>query len=108
MEPNEHETEHDDFSYFWDQDTYNPVTHEAMFYIHFKRRGEKKREKVFTYDWRLWGIAELKDILEEVGFSKSLVYWEGTDEDGDGNGEFTVTEEGEDCESWVAYIVGIK
>ena len=33
-EANEEETEHDDFSYFWDQDSYDPVTNEAMFYIH--------------------------------------------------------------------------
>ena len=45
MEPNEEETVHDDprFSYFWDQDSYDPVTHEALFYIHFKRPGEPKR-----------------------------------------------------------------
>ena len=41
MEPNEQETEHDDFSYFWDQDSFHPLTHEAMFYIHIKRNGEE-------------------------------------------------------------------
>ena len=108
MEPNEHETIHDDYSYYWDQDTYNPVTHEAMFYIHFKRKGEKKRREVFTYDWRLWSLAELRELMQEAGFRSSYVYWEGTDEDGDGNGEFTRTEEGDDAESWVAYVVGHK
>ena len=63
--PTSTETEHDDYSYYWDQDSYHPLTNEAMFYIHFKRKGEKKREKVFTYDWRLWGIAEFKDLLLE-------------------------------------------
>ena len=58
----------------------------------------------FTYDWRLRSIPELKDILEEVGF-KCTVYWEGTDEDGEGDGEFEPAEQGEDCESWVAYLV---
>jgi len=105
---NEQETEHDTFSYFWDQDTFNPVTHEGMFYIHFKRKGEKKREKVFTYDWRLWSIPEIRDIMTEVGFSKTHIYWEGTDENGEGNGEFSPTEEGEECESWIAYIIGEK
>jgi hypothetical protein len=32
---------HKDFSYLWDQDSFNPITHEAMFYIHFKRKREK-------------------------------------------------------------------
>lgn len=108
MEANEHETEHDDFSYFWDQDSYHPLTNEAQFYIHFKLKGEKKREKVFSYNWRLWSIAEIKDLLEDAGFRQSVVYWEGTDEDGDGDGIYSRTEEGEECESYVAYVIGIK
>ena len=56
----------------------------------------------------MWGIAEIRDVLDDAGFSKTYVYWEGTDSDGEGNGEFTLTEEGEECESWVAYIVGAK
>ena len=52
----------------------------------------------------MWSIPELKDILEEVGFKKVHVYWEGTDEDGDGDGEFKRVEKGEDCESWIAYL----
>lgn len=108
QEPNENETEYDDFSYFWDQDTWNPVTHEAQFYIHFKRKGEPKREKVFSYDWRMWSLPELRDLLKEVGFSQVKIYWEGTDEDGDGNGEFALTTEGDQCESWVAYVVAVK
>ena len=108
LEPNEHETEYKDYSYYWDQDTYDPISNESMFYIHFKRKGEARREKVFTYDWRLWSIREIRDLLSEVGFSKSHIYWEGTDDDGDGNGVFSKTEVGEDCESWVAYIVGEK
>lgn len=109
-EPNEEETEHEDsgFSYFWDQDSFDPVTNHAQFYIHFKRKGEKKREQVFSYDWRMWSIPELRDILDEVGFKNVHVYWEGSDEDGDGNGEFTRVTEGEACEGWVAYIVAEK
>jgi len=105
MEPNEEETEHKGYSYFWDQDTYNPVTNEALYYIHFKRDGEKKREKCFVYDWRMWSIAELTDLLKEVGFSKVSVYWEESDEDGDGNGEFKPSTKGDDAEAWIAYIV---
>jgi hypothetical protein len=108
LEPNEEETEHDDFSYFWDQDSYNPVTNEATFHIHFKRPGEARRERVFSYDWRMWSIAELRDLLTEAGFSKTLVYWEGSDDEGEGNGEFTISEVGDECETWLAYVVGVK
>lgn len=109
-EANEEETidEEEGYSYFWDQDSYNPVTGEAQFYIHFRRNGEKRRERVFSYDWRLWSLPELRDLLKEAGFRSSHIYWEGTDEDGSGNGEFTPTTEGEECESWIAYIVAEK
>ncbi len=107
-EANEEETVHKSFSYFWDQDSYDPLSNEAMFYIHFKRKGEKKREKVFTYDWRMWSIPELRDLMAEVGFKKTHVYWEGTDKDGEGDGVFTRTEKGEECQAWVAYVVGEK
>lgn len=103
--PNEHETTYPTFSYYWDQDSYNPITHEAMYYIHFKRPGEKKREKVFTYDWRMWSIAELRDLCAEVGFKKTTVYWEGTDRNGEGNGIFKPSEQGEICDAWVAYVI---
>ena len=108
MEPNIHETEFEDFSYYWDQDSFDPLTHEAQFYIHFKRKGEKRREQVFSYDWRLWSLAEIKDLLEEVGFKKVDFYWEGNEEDGSGNGVFEKVTKGERCEAWVAYVVGEK
>lgn len=103
------EFEEENFSYYWDQDTYNPVTNYAQFYIHYQRPGEPKRERVFAYDWRVWSIPELRDIMEEVGFKTSRVYWEGTDDEGEGDGEYYLTEEGEaNCESWVAYIAACK
>ena len=79
-----------------------------MFYIHFKPKGKKKVKKVFSYDWRLYSIPEIKDLLKEVGFERSQVYWEGTDKNGEGDGNFTPATEGEDCESWIAYIVAEK
>jgi len=103
-EPNEEKRKIDEFNYFWDQKSFNPVTHEALFYIHFQRKGEPKRKKVFTYDWRMWSIPELRDILHEVGFKRTTIYWEGTGRDGEGNGVFTKTEKGDDSNAWVAYI----
>lgn len=107
-EPVEEETESEGFSYFWDQDSFDPVTNFAQFYIHFKRKGEKKREKVFSYDWRMWSISEIREMMMEVGFKETAVMWEGTDSDGEGDGKFKKVEKGEHCESWVAYVLGIN
>ncbi|HVK62319.1 MAG TPA: class I SAM-dependent methyltransferase [Bdellovibrionales bacterium] len=105
---NEEETKHKGFTYFWDQENYDPVSNEAMFHIHFKREGEKKREKAFTYDWRLWSIPELREMMRETGFKKTYVYWEGTNSKGGGDGVFKQADKGEDCEAWIAYVVGEK
>ncbi|MNK80068.1 hypothetical protein D3C87_997660 [compost metagenome] len=98
---------HDNFTYYWDQTNFDPVTNEALFHIHFKVGG-KKIEQVFTYDWRLWSIPEIRDLMMEVGFSKVHVYWEGTAKDGSGDGNFTRVDHGESCQSWIAYIVAEK
>jgi hypothetical protein len=110
LSPNEESTEleNPDFTYYWDQTQVNPVSHEALFHIHFKLKGQRKRKKVFTYDWRMWSLAELKDLLVEVGFQEVVVYWEGTTRQGEGNGVFRPTTKGDACEAWVAYIVGMK
>ncbi len=108
-EPVEEETEHDEgFSYFWDQDSFDPVSNFAQFYIHFQRNGETKREKVFSYDWRMWSIPEIRETMLEAGFKDTAVMWEGTDKNGDGNGKFIRVTQGEHCESWIAYIIGIN
>ena len=109
-EANEEETEFTDlkYSYFWDQDHFDPVSNFGQFYIHFQRKNEAKRRQVFSYDWRLWSIPELRDLLEEAGFSTTHIYWEGNDENGDGNGIYSKVDVGEECESWVAYIIAHK
>lgn len=108
MQPLEEETEHDDFSYFWDCVEFSPVTHACRFAIHFKEKGKKKIKNVFTYEWRFWTLPEVREILAEAGFKSSTVYWEGDDGEGGGNGEFAPTDEGEPCDAWVSYIVAEK
>jgi len=102
------ETEHEDFSYFWDCDNFNPITEECQYYIHFKtHKDNRKYHEVFSYDWRMWSIAELREIMEDAGFSKTIAFWEGDDGDGGGDGEFYKTESAENCESWVTYICAL-
>ncbi|WP_417335494.1 class I SAM-dependent methyltransferase [Halobacteriovorax marinus] len=101
------ETDHDDHTYYWDCESFNPITSEVLYYIHFKYKG-KKHEKVFTYDWRMWGLKELQDIMKEAGFSSVIPYWEGEDGDGGGDGNFYPAKKEENCESWVTYICALK
>jgi len=100
--------EHSHFKYYWECQHFNPINNDCRFAIHFKRQGEKKREDAFVYEWRLWGMQELRDLLEEAGFSKTVAYWEGDDGEGGGDGEFYQAEVGENCEAWVTYIAAMK
>lgn len=107
--PSIEETEHEEHTYYWDCDKFNPITHECLYYIHFKKHQEnRKYDQVFTYDWRFWTIPEIRDLLEEAGFSHVATYWEGTDEDGEGDGNFYLSDHEENCESWVTYLVAYK
>lgn len=109
QEANEDETKHRGFIYYWDQESFDPVTHHAVFHIHFKMKGEKaKRKKVFTYDWRMWTLPEIRELMIEVGFKKTHVYWEGTTSSGAGDGIFKPVEAGEECKAWIAYVIGEK
>jgi SAM-dependent methyltransferase len=96
------------FTYIWEQAEFHPVTHHMRTHIHFKFKDGSKIKKAFTYEWRLWTPPEIRELLLEAGFSKATVYWEGEDEDGEGNGEFNADERGEADLAWIAYIVAEK
>jgi SAM-dependent methyltransferase len=98
----------DGFTYIWEQTSYNPVTQEGRCAIHFELDDGTRLANAFTYDWRLWTIAEIRDLMDEIGFRETLVYWEAVDEDGDGIGEYRLTEEEENQEGWLVYLVGVK
>lgn len=91
-------------TYYWDCQSFNPITAECTFAIHFKDGKGKKHLNVFTYDWRLWTLPELRELLLEAGFSKTVAYWEEDDDKGGGNGNYYPAEVAENCEAWVAYI----
>jgi len=101
-------TKHKGFTYIWHQAEFNPVTHFIRCHIHFKFRDGSRIKKAFTYEWRLWSAPEIRELLLEAGFRKATVYWEGEDEDGEGNGEFTPAETGAADLAWIAFIVAEK
>lgn len=103
------EKELDGFNYEWDQHYFNPITSEAINYIHFNFPDGSRMDKAFIYEWRVWSLREITDLLKEAGFSKAEIYWEGWDEKNkEGDGNFTLTKEAENCEGWICYIVAEK
>lgn len=101
-------TKLDGFTYVWHQADFSPVTNHMVCHIHFKFPDGSKLKRAFSYEWRMWSLPELRELLIEAGFSSARIYWEGEDEDGEGNGEFTETETGTPDLAWVAYIVAEK
>ena len=125
----------DGFTYIWEQESFNPITNEILCHIHFEFSDGSKIENAFTYDWRLWSLPELRDLLHEVGFADVRIYWEKVededddddddedededdDEDDDdddddddvlsGTGEYEEVTVTEQQDSWLVYVVGEK
>ncbi len=102
------ERECEGFTYVWDQDVFNPITHAYDCKIHFKFPDGSEITNAFEYSWRLWSIPEVRDLLLEAGFGMVEVYWEGADEDGEPDGDFAASEEGDTSSAWIAYIVAFR
>jgi len=102
----EERTEHDDFTYVWDQDEFNPINQHMTCRIHFEFPDGSDWRDAFVYHWRLWTLPEVRELLLEAGFSSAEIYWEGTDEDsGEGDGIYTASEVGDADAGWIAYLV---
>ncbi len=97
------------FKYVWEQASYNPVDGRMRCYIHFEFPDGSKLKKAFAYDWRLWGLPELRDLLDDAGFSRVTVYWEESDrETGEGTGVYSPATMGDADPGWVCFLVAEK
>ncbi|NNF16965.1 MAG: class I SAM-dependent methyltransferase [Gammaproteobacteria bacterium] len=105
----EEETEHDGFTYIWQQGSFDPITHDLSCYIHFEFPDGSRLKRAFSYHWRLWMLPELQELLTEAGFSNVTVYWQQEDDDDDEEeGDFEPATRGEPDPAWIAYIVAEK
>jgi len=105
----EERTEYDEFTYVWDQASFDPIHHHMTCRIHFEFPDGSEMKNAFEYHWRLWTLPEIREILLEAGFEKATVYWEGTDQEtGEGDGEYSPSEIGDADAGWIAYIVAEK
>ncbi len=98
----------DGFTYIWEQSHFNPVNHNLHCNIHFAFSDDSRLDQAFSYDWRLWTPPEIRDLLEEVGFRKVTIYWQGWDEDGEADGDFVAAENGDADAGWICYITAEK
>jgi len=95
------------FTYTWEQADFNPVTHDILCHIHFALRDGKKIKRAFSYDWRLWTLPELQELLLEAGFAEAEIYVEGWDDEADDtDGIFRRRKKFENQAGWIAYVVG--
>ena len=105
----EEATEYDNFTYVWDQHSYNPINGDITCFIHFRFPDGSKLKRAFVYNWRLWTLSELRELLAEAGFSRVTVYWEGTDEEtGEGNDVYLPSTIGDADAGWICYITAQK
>lgn len=95
----------DGFGYTWERSSYDPISSHIVAYIHFDFPDRTKMRRAFTYDWRLWQLAELRELLVEAGLREAEVLWEGDDGKGGGNGVFRPVTRANNDPSWNAYLV---
>jgi SAM-dependent methyltransferase len=97
------------FTYVWEQAVFNPIDHAFVCHIHFKLRDGRQIKRAFTYDWRLWTLPELQELLSEAGFESVEMHFEGWDDKLDEpDGHFRRRSYFENQAGWVAYVVGFK
>ncbi len=93
------------FKYVWDQAAFDPITAHFLAHIHFHFADGTKLRRAFTYDWRLWTIPELRELLTEAGFAHVECLWEEEDEDGQGTGRFKPATRADNDPGWNAYLL---
>lgn len=102
-------TRHKGFDYLWEQQFFDPITHSIQCAITFEFRDGTSMRNAFVYDWRLWTMPELRELMAEAGFTDVHVLWEGTLADTrSGNGVFRRKEIGDADSAWIVYVVGRK
>lgn len=92
------------FTYVWDQNQFDPITHEVVNYIHFEFKNGSKLKQAFSYHWRFWTLPELRELLEEAGFRSVQVYWDCSDPDSDEE-LFRPRLRATNQPGWLAYLV---
>lgn len=93
--------------YCWHQKKYSQTTGELLAAIHFKTPDGKVMKNAFVYDWRVWTVPELRELLIETGFSKVEVFLDHIGPNDEELGYIKVDEIPNDYESYLYCLVGV-
>lgn len=96
------------FTYVWQQERYNPVDSRLDCHIHFAFEDGSRLDRAFSYQWRLWTLVEIQELLLEAGFSKVIVYGQGWDENDEADGVFVPVRAMDADAGWICYLAALK
>lgn len=90
------------FTYVWDQDAFDPISHDVLNHIHFEFKDGSKLNRAFSYDWRFWSLVEIRELLHEAGFAHVEVWWDDSDDDDDP--KYRPRKHATNQPGWIAYL----
>ncbi len=95
----------DDFTYVWEQCPVNGVDNVGRRKIHFHFPDGSTLRNAFTYDWRVWSLAEVRDAAVDAGFHRFDVYADYFNGDGEPTTPIRKVRRYEHEQSWTPYLV---
>jgi SAM-dependent methyltransferase len=96
------------FTFKWEQASFNPVDHHLRCDIHFRLADGRLMRRAFSYDWRMWTLPEIREVLAEAGFRSSRVYLQDWDDKaGQPLSTYSRRVRFENQSGWLAYVVGL-
>mgnify|MGYP000432238504 CR=1 FL=1 len=98
------ERECEGFTYIWEQSAFDPITHRMHCHIHFAFPDGSELPNAFNYEWRLWSVPEVRDLLLECGFKRVTVYWQGWDKHGEPDGDYKPATRADADAGWICYL----
>ena len=101
------------FEYRWEQRRYNAVNAHLDCRIHFTIENPHGTsaviENAFVYDWRLWSLPEIIELLREAGFADAQVWRQTYDPAESRNSVFLGrVDRIENLDTWTAYVIGVR
>jgi hypothetical protein len=96
------------FAYHWEQKSFDPITHHVSCAIHFSFPNREMIKDAFSYEFRLWTLPELRDVLLGAHFSEVKVFWEEEHANATDFSSFVESTSAKHEGTWMAYIVSYR